>query len=126
MHAMEAAKAGVPAEIIGDIAARRTPRFDQEAERIVYEFSAALVHSHAVPDDIYRAAVETLGEQATVELVGVLGYYTLVAMTLNAFDDRSAADGNRAARAVMSRRPRENAPQRPRSTVRSRINLFRG
>ena len=86
MHAMEAAKAGVPAEIIGDIAARRTPRFDQDAERIVYEFSAALVHSHAVPDDTYRAAVGTLGEQATVELVGVLGYYTLVAMTLNAFD----------------------------------------
>ena len=39
-----------------------------------------------MPDESYRAAVETLGEQATVELVGVLGYYTLVAMTLNAFE----------------------------------------
>lgn len=86
MHAAEATRAGVPADVIADIAARQTPRFDDETERIVYEFSAALVHSHAVPDATYRAAVETLGEQATVELVGVLGYYTLVAMTLNAFE----------------------------------------
>jgi len=27
-----------------------------------------------------------LGEQGLVELVGLLGYYTLVAMTLNGFD----------------------------------------
>jgi hypothetical protein len=85
MHAAEAARVGIPADVIADLANRRTPRFEQEADRIVYEFSVALVQSHAVPDTTYQAAVAALGEQATVELVGVLGYYTLVAMTLNAF-----------------------------------------
>jgi 4-carboxymuconolactone decarboxylase len=86
VHAAEAAKAGVPADVIADIAARRIPRLADAGDRVVYEFSAALMREHAVPDDIYRAAVGTLGEQATVELVGVLGYYTFVAMTLNTFE----------------------------------------
>jgi 4-carboxymuconolactone decarboxylase len=85
IHAAEAAKAGIPADVIADIAERRTPRFEQDAERIVYEFSVALVHSHAVRGATYQPAVATLGEPATVELVGVLGSDTLVAMTLNAF-----------------------------------------
>jgi len=45
-----------------------------------------------VPDQLYRATVDTLGERAVVELVGVVGYYTLIAMTLNAFDI-AAPDG---------------------------------
>lgn len=93
VHAAEAATAGVPAGVIADIAARRVPRFDQDAERIVFEFSSALVGSHTVSDDLYRAAVGALGEQALVELVGVLGYYTLVAMTLNAFAIEPPASG---------------------------------
>ncbi len=32
------------------------------------------------------APTTTLGRQGLVELVGLVGYYTLVAMTLNAFE----------------------------------------
>jgi len=39
-----------------------------------------------VGDDLYRATVETLGERGVVELVGLLGYYTLISMTLNTFE----------------------------------------
>jgi 4-carboxymuconolactone decarboxylase len=35
---------------------------------------------------VHAAAVRELGEAGVVELVGVLGYYTLVSMTLNAFE----------------------------------------
>ena len=93
IHAAEAAKAGVPADLIADIAARRTPRFEDDSDRIVFEFSSTLLERHGVPDPIYRAAAATLGEQATVELIGVLGYYTLVAMTLNTFEIEPPANG---------------------------------
>jgi 4-carboxymuconolactone decarboxylase len=93
IHAAEAARAGVPADLIADIAGRRTPRFEDEIDRIVFEFSSALLERHTVPDAIYRATVAALGEQATVELVGVLGYYTLVAMTLNTFEIEPPAGG---------------------------------
>ena len=85
MHAREAASAGVHADVIAAIAERRAPRFGDEGDRLVFEFTSALLRSHAVPDDVYRSTVAALGEQATVELVGVVGYYTLVAMTLNTF-----------------------------------------
>ena len=35
---------------------------------------------------LYNEAVELLGEAGVVELVILLGYYTLVSMTLNVFE----------------------------------------
>jgi 4-carboxymuconolactone decarboxylase len=39
-----------------------------------------------VPKLLYDKAIELLGETGTVELVGLLGYYSLVSMTLNTFE----------------------------------------
>jgi 4-carboxymuconolactone decarboxylase len=39
-----------------------------------------------VPESLYVEAVKVLGERKVVELVGILGYYTMVSMTLNVFD----------------------------------------
>ena len=39
-----------------------------------------------VTDDRYRSAVMDLGERAVVELVALLGYYTMVSFTLNVFE----------------------------------------
>ena len=38
-----------------------------------------------MPDATYRTVEGLLGASATVELVGVLGYYGLICMTINAF-----------------------------------------
>ena len=35
--------------------------------------------------DAGEKAVREIGDQATVELVGILGYYVLISMTLNVF-----------------------------------------
>ena len=93
IHAREADAAGVPAHVIADIANRRTPHFADDGDRLVFEFSAELMRSHRVPQALYDDAVTALGEQATVELVGLIGYYTLVAMTLNAFEIEPPANG---------------------------------
>jgi len=85
VHHAEATRAGVPAHAIDAIAEGRLPELETRGERAVWSFSTALLETHGVPDHVYGETVAALGEQAVVELVGVLGYYTLVAMTLNAF-----------------------------------------
>jgi 4-carboxymuconolactone decarboxylase len=39
-----------------------------------------------VSDPVYARALEVLGLTSLVELVGILGYYTLISMTINAFE----------------------------------------
>lgn len=85
-HKVEALKAGLHPEIIDDIANRRPPRFQNPDEPVVYDFSVGLNQTHAVPDELYQRAVATLGLRGVVELVGILGYYTLISMTLNTFE----------------------------------------
>jgi 4-carboxymuconolactone decarboxylase len=86
VHKEEALKAGVDLTAIEDIANRRQPSFQSEQERAVFEFSVALNETHFVPEALYRRAVEAIGERGVVELVGILGYYTLISMTLNTFE----------------------------------------
>jgi 4-carboxymuconolactone decarboxylase len=86
IHKAEALKGGVSAGVIDAIAGDQAPLFERADEQAVFDFSMSLCRSRAVPDDVYRRAAEALGDRAVVELVGVLGYYTLISMTLNAFD----------------------------------------
>jgi 4-carboxymuconolactone decarboxylase len=42
--------------------------------------------THALPRPLYDAGVAAFGERGLAELMAVIGYYTLVSMTLNAFE----------------------------------------
>jgi 4-carboxymuconolactone decarboxylase len=80
-------EAGVTPLIITAIATRRPPDFTGDDKgRIVHDVSKALMETHRVPQPLYDEAVATLGEQGLVELIGLLGYYCLVSMTLNTFE----------------------------------------
>ena len=85
-HKREALKAGVEPEIIAALAVRETPALSDAKDRAVYDYATALHGDRVISDELHARAVAQLGEQGVVELVGVLGYYTLVAMTLNAFE----------------------------------------
>jgi 4-carboxymuconolactone decarboxylase len=85
-HKREGLKAGMDPEVVAAIAARRPPALRDEAERAVYEVSSALLATRRLPETVYRRGVAALGERGMVELVGILGYYSLVALTLNAFE----------------------------------------
>jgi 4-carboxymuconolactone decarboxylase len=82
----EALRLGLSAAVVDAIAERRIPDFADHAARAVHAFSMRVVNEHTVPDAVYADAVSVLGEPGVVELVGVLGYYTFVAMTLTTFD----------------------------------------
>ncbi len=85
-HKKMALEAGLEPAIVDAINHRRTPVFDDAKARLVYDFATVLNRDRKVPDALYREAVATLGETGVVELVGLLGYYSLVSMTLNTFD----------------------------------------
>ena len=85
-HGPIAVRAGVSREVVEAVARGAVPRFERDDERTVYEFARGLVVTRQVGTDRYAAVVDALGEAGTVELVGILGYYTLVCMTLNVFE----------------------------------------
>jgi 4-carboxymuconolactone decarboxylase len=62
------------------------PDFTQSSEAVVYNFARELIDQRRVSDQHYAKAVELLGEAGVVELVTLLGYYTLVSMSINVFE----------------------------------------
>lgn len=85
-HAPIAEAAGVPAAAIEALRTGGDPIFAQSDETLVHEFATTLYRTQTVDADLYGRAVAELGERGVVDLVGVLGYYALISMTLNVFD----------------------------------------
>lgn len=82
-HRLEAEKAGLEAPIIDAILQQRSPDGLSEQESIVHDFSVELCELRSVSDALYARALKTFGARAIVELTALVGYYTMVALTLN-------------------------------------------
>ena len=85
-HVPHALKGGISQTIIDALVADQAPVFTVEDEALVYRFSRELNLERGVSDALYAEAIEILGTEATVDLVGVLGYYALISMTIKAFE----------------------------------------
>jgi 4-carboxymuconolactone decarboxylase len=86
IHEPHARHFGVTQDIIDAIRERRTPNFTKEDERLVYDITLELNTTHRLSDATFQRGMELFGEEQMVELVGGVGFYSMVAMTLNAFD----------------------------------------
>lgn len=91
VHEPLARKAGLPGDIISALAADVRPAFTDDKEAILYEFCVELHRDHSASEDTVKKVTETFGEKAMIEIIGLCGYYTMVAMTLNAFAISSKA-----------------------------------
>ena len=85
-HAPIAEKAGVKADVVRDIKAGRAPAKAAKDERAIFDFVKELYKTRRVSERTYKRVHGYLGDKATVELVGILGYYTAVSMILNIFN----------------------------------------
>jgi 4-carboxymuconolactone decarboxylase len=85
-HKNHALKAGLDPAIIDAIEERRAPHFDSAEEELIHRFAKTLHETKTITPEFYSEAQAALGDQTLVELMGLLGYYTMVAMTLNTFD----------------------------------------
>jgi len=84
-HARIAESSGIKASTVKAIHAGRTPKGLPKDEQAIYDFIKELYGSRRVSDRTYKQVQAVLGDAGTVELVGILGYYALVAMSLNVF-----------------------------------------
>lgn len=92
IHAPIARGAGIDDAVIEALRTGREPVFERDDERLIYRLGNTLYATRRVDEALYAEAVEAFGEAAVVELVGVFGYYALVAMTLNVFAVRRDTD----------------------------------
>ncbi len=83
-HGRMAIDHGIGQTIVDDLAANRKPTFDQDDEAEVHHLAAQLVSTGRVDGEAYEAVRQRLGEQALVDLITTIGYYSLICFTLNA------------------------------------------
>ncbi|WP_323771597.1 carboxymuconolactone decarboxylase family protein [Antarctobacter sp.] len=84
IHAGAAREAGLDEQVIEAVRLCELPDFTREEEREVYDFSRELLEHGQVSDATYGAMLNRWGSLGVVELTALVGYYSMVAMTLNA------------------------------------------
>ncbi len=85
-HRPEAERAGLPQGIIESILANTTPSGMDTRQSAIYHYALELNRSKSVSDATYATALALFDPRTLVELTALIGYYTLVAMTLNAHE----------------------------------------
>jgi len=83
IHAPIAAKAGLPAALIEAIRTRAALPPLADDEEIVHDFVSELVRTQHIGDAAFERARARFGEHGVVDLLGLCGYYTLLAMVMN-------------------------------------------
>ena len=81
-HYPLALKAGLDPKILGDLAAGRRPATMRDDEAALYDLTTALYHDKKVGDPVYKVAIDKFGESGVMDIIGIIGYYDLVSMTL--------------------------------------------
>ncbi len=82
-HRKEAEKAGIEPPVIEALLAQTQPAGLSEDELALYHYAVELNRDKSVSDATYATALARFGAQTLVELTALIGYYTMVAMTLN-------------------------------------------
>lgn len=84
IHAPIAQREGVRPAVIAAIARGERPAVLAEDEAAVYDVCIELHRQRSISDATWATAIKRLGEQGLVDLIGVNGYYALLAMVMNA------------------------------------------
>ena len=82
-HRRLAIQAGLKTEICDAIAAGTRPAGMQGDEAEVYDFCTELLGTGHVSDGNFKKIADRFGERGVIDLIGAVGYYSLVSMVLN-------------------------------------------
>jgi len=85
-HVRIGLKAGVPQATIDVIAADGALDSLEPEEAAIVGYVRELLRDHRVQEATFEAVRSRLGDQGVVDLTGLLGYYSIVGHTLNAFE----------------------------------------
>lgn len=84
IHAPIAVREGVKPETVAAIALGERPTSMAADETVVHDFCTELHRTKRVADETWVRAIGAFGEEGTVDLIGICGYYALLAMVMNA------------------------------------------
>jgi 4-carboxymuconolactone decarboxylase len=81
-HYPLAIKAGLDPAVAADIAAGKRPDGMKDDEAALHDLAMQLYRDKKVSDGTYKAALTHFGERGIMDIIGIIGYYDLVSMTL--------------------------------------------
>lgn len=90
IHGPIARRAGVSEADLDCVRAGGMPPSGERRERLLLGFASELLKTNRVSDETFAQAQAELGLETLVNVAGLVGYYGLVAMTLNAFAMRAS------------------------------------
>ena len=85
-HVPIALAAGISEEAVAAIGQGQRPVLPETDMQAVFEAAVELHRDMVISDPVYQRAEASLGAQGLVDLVAICGYYTLISMTINAFE----------------------------------------
>lgn len=94
-HAKIALKEGLSQATIDAIREARRPDDLKADEQIIFDYVNEILTTRRVSDTTYARALAAFGEKALVDICGVTGYYSMLAMTMNMARVAIPADGVR-------------------------------
>ena len=83
VHILQALDAGLKNEVALALAEGRRPAAMAEDEEIAYDFVTELLATKGASDPTYARTVAKFGEEGTVDIIGILGYYSMLGMIMN-------------------------------------------
>jgi 4-carboxymuconolactone decarboxylase len=83
VHYPLALKAGIKKEVADKIGLGQYPEGMSEDETRVYQFAWEINRNKQVSDEVFARVEARFGKQGAVDLAGICGYYTFLAMELN-------------------------------------------
>ena len=83
IHAPIAMREGITPEVVEALAAGRRPGYLRADEALVHDFTQESLRERRVRDITWNAAREMLGEQGVVDLLAIVGYYTMLSIVMN-------------------------------------------
>ena len=81
-HYPLALKAGLDPKVAADVAAGNRPNGMRPDEAALYDLAIELYRDKKVSEATYGAALKQFGERGIMDVIGIIGYYDLVSMTL--------------------------------------------
>jgi 4-carboxymuconolactone decarboxylase len=82
-HARMAKELGISEATIDAIANRKAPEGFSEEEALPVKVAQGLLRDHAISDELFNAAHAKFGDAGVVELLGTVGYYSMMGCVLN-------------------------------------------
>ena len=81
-HYPHAIEGGLDPKVAAAIAAGKRPENMRDDETALYDLATSLYRDRKVTDAVYKAAREKFGERGIMDIIGIIGFYSITSMTL--------------------------------------------